>query len=236
MRQGSATQTAKVLDPTHDAGRTPVLGDDGLLPCRVHANECARSGCIFAATDIAGAEAETLSNGSNADSLHVHSYPVAVLSGTRTSAEGSGNEVIAHGLSRTPKAIMVTASMSGGTGMSALSIGFSDGSTNRVNGKNNPSYSSGYDEEAIGNYAINVKAHPSSGVYTQWTATATFDATNITLEFTKTGTGTASCNYSILVISKKAQIKVYEDDGTTFLGVLTSVRNEPTLVTMDFSP
>ena len=37
-------------------------------------------------------------------------------------------------------------------------------------------------------------------------------------------------------MKKKLQIKVYEDDGTTFLGVLTSVRNEPTLVTMDFSP
>lgn len=72
----------------------------------------AEANTFFGATDLSGAEAETLSDGSNADSLHVHTLGgmSAVATGQSSRAINStGTQAIAHGLSGTPSLIIIQA-------------------------------------------------------------------------------------------------------------------------------
>jgi len=71
---GNGTVTAAVLDRTADAGVSVALDSSGDIKSDLLEANLREADTFFGATDISGAEAETLSDGSNADSLHTHAF------------------------------------------------------------------------------------------------------------------------------------------------------------------
>ncbi len=135
----------------------------------------AEADTFFGATDISGAEAETLTDDSDAGDLHYHAIKVG--QGTVTiSANGANN--IAHGLGRVPK--LVTLNVNTGTGISdvgdftSVNI-YYDGTT-----QNNFFF--------ISTAAATMNAQSNTGAMNitvggvlQYTIAVTVDGTNITI-------------------------------------------------------
>ena len=135
---------------------------------------------FFGATDISGAEAETLTDGSDASQLHEHAFASGVITRGMTAATGSVNT--AHGLGVTPKRIKITATFANAN-HSHNSFGTYDGS----------SYATVYVQDGTAAQSSTsevVFIRTASGH--QQVATAALDGTNITLSWTKTGTPTGN--------------------------------------------
>lgn len=148
---------------------------------------------FFAATDITGAEAEELTDGSET-TKHKHALPyIAVGSGTRTTAEGSGNEDIA--LSFTPKLVMVTASYPDSVSGGSKCDGFSDGTNHGCTGVRDP----GTTMESYSNSSNVIYLLNGAGTL-RWNATASFAVSN-TLRLVFTASSAAvDCNYTYLAL------------------------------------
>ena len=135
---------------------------------------------ISGTTTATGANLTTLTDGSDADSLHTHpSYtPVTNLgNGTRAASTASGTEVIAHGLGRTPKQILFF-SVVGGYGNSS---GCVDDDMDNV--------CSYIDTAGGASVASSVCMRGGSGGNLQSAEVTDWDDTNFTLAWTKAGTG-----------------------------------------------
>lgn len=152
-------------------------------------------------TSLAGAvwflDEDTMSSDSatkTASQQSIKAYVDSVSSGTngqttRDLSTASGNQTIAHGLGRTPKKIRIIAmNRSGSTGISQ-SFGTYNGTTNSnvyIGANSNSQYYKGSDNtNIITAYAVDITSTTPS------VATATFDATNITLAWTKVGAPTS---------------------------------------------
>lgn len=94
-------------------------------------------------------------------------------------SDSTTQNVIAHGLGRTPRFLKLT--MISSSGGKVVSVGTSDGTTHKSIYVLSDSTVSGIDSS----FAIH---YESSGVVGTNKATVTLDATNITLDWTKTGT------------------------------------------------
>ena len=159
---------------------------------------------FFGATDMSGAEAETLTDGSDASSLHVHAKVVKQT--TRALTTATGTEDIAHGLGRTPKSVTAFATYASST--SAVkeaeagnsSMGWSDGSndfcshvgTEDREGSNPWARGAGAGNSATKCIFIQHEegGNSGSGRQRRQDANITFDATNVTLNWTLTEANT----------------------------------------------
>ncbi len=138
---------------------------------------------FFGATDMTGAEAEMLTDNSTLTSKHFHKKTHGVINRDMTAA--SGAVTTAHGLGVTPKLIRLTAKVGTTNGTTNESYGIYNGSTtSTVYVANNSTLASASDTTNA------VLIQTSAG--NSQVAVATFDATNITLTWTKTGAPTAT--------------------------------------------
>lgn len=141
---------------------------------------------FFGATDMTGAEAEELTDGSET-TKHKHALPsVSVGSGERTTVEGSGNEDVSLGF--TPSFVIVKL-VYPDIAMADLMY---DGSSH-----------GGYTIHDTGNNITEVSGTPvylrDSGDVARWDVTISFSGTNLRLAFTA-NSPTANCKYSYLAI------------------------------------
>lgn len=93
-------------------------------------NDLNEMATFFGATDISGAEAETLTDGSNADSLHVHTLRAITVGQTSRAINSTGAQTIAHGLGKTPTYIQIYASTLSDTGVQSNSFGTATSAAN----------------------------------------------------------------------------------------------------------
>jgi hypothetical protein len=172
---GQGTATAAVRDDAADAGELTKLDasghlDGGFMPDNLRA--AAETG----STDITGTELETMSDGSDAVGLHVHSdLTLKVANGNiiKNLADVSGADTIAHGMGVTPRLVNFTALKIGATLFS--SFGSYDGSNACV-------YNAQPGTDQSTTYCIWME--PAGGAHQR--AICTVDSTNITLTWTKT--------------------------------------------------
>lgn len=200
-RVPSSAQTTLLASITADSAEINKL--DGLTATQAQLNE---AGTFFGSTDITGAEAETLTDGSDASSKHYHG--VAILSATRAANTASGTQTIAHGLGRTPKFIQVTVSLTDGNGApdtcGILSQGYSDGTNHACSYITSVSNgaSAGYTQSGSSSTrCIYMSFADTSTTGGSQEATASFDATNISLAWTLTSGGILSNNMNITIVA-----------------------------------
>lgn len=141
----------------------------------------AEADTFFGLTNATGTEMETLTDGSDAGALHVHPDEEVRSNGgqtTRAAGTASGDEVIAHGLTKTPKKITF---FSGSTaGATSHSNGFVDDDLNNF---------STYEPNGAWVTGTNcIDIDNGSGGKQQATVSA-WDATNFTLSWVKVGAG-----------------------------------------------
>lgn len=167
-----------------------MLNPTATLPTTALLTEMAN---FFGATNISGAEAETLTDGSDAGGLHYHLH--TIVQGTRDITASSGAVTYAHGLGRIPKYIEIVAFFQSTNTFNlyqlACSHGFSNGSSSLCTYQKCGGDTGGSYKHVVGNDASNcVYIHKGTAgdanAYDQQTAVATFDATNITLTWTET--------------------------------------------------
>lgn len=160
---------------------------------------------FFANTDITAAEAETLTNGSDASAKHYHKQ--VVLTAQRAANAASGAQTIAHGLGVAPKYIQVdTVLASSNTSAGESSVGWSrgwgDGTISKCIYQGIDANGASPYKETAGASSTKIIYHPfadtNNNSATQ-EATASFDATNITLTWTLTGGGSLTNNIEILI-------------------------------------
>lgn len=150
----------------------------------------AEADTFFGATDITGAQAETLSDGSAAESLHYHTQ--VVVQGSRSLTTATGSATYAHGLSTTPKYVHVHATCyaSGSTSEITNSVGFSDGTNHKCHGSASAvSASAGYQSYQNASACVDIKTELNTSNYRSQSATASFDGTNVTLSWTLAESG-----------------------------------------------
>lgn len=138
---------------------------------------------FFGATDITGAEAETLTLGNTSNAVNLHGHPFTIGNGT---ASSTGTQVIAHGLGATPRLIVIHAVATWGTNSCS-----SNGQYTAAAG--NQSVYSGNQGVTNGGFNTTIISLQDAG--NSITATAgSLDATNFTLSFTESAT--ASCAFT----------------------------------------
>lgn len=143
---------------------------------------------FFSTTDMTGAEAEELTDGSET-TKHVHALPyIAVGNGQRTTVEGTGNEDIS--LSFNPQLVFVVADASS---YQSWSIGWSDG----TNQSRLTSYNAANSQQTATDYCVYLR--DGSGVG-RWYAGASFPGSNV-LRFAFTDNSASSdLNYNYLAL------------------------------------
>lgn len=143
---------------------------------------------FFAATDITGAEAEELTDGSET-TLHSHAISgVVVGGGQRTTVEGSGDEDVS--LSFNPSLVILLAEC---PSYDCTSVGFSDGTNNYALSV----YATATGQEINSSNSIYLR---DGGSVLRWNATASFPGSNILrLAFT-VNSAANNCNYAYLAL------------------------------------
>lgn len=114
---------------------------------------------------------------------------------TRAGSTGSGSQTIAHGLGKIPKKISIrVTNVNGSNGGVVQSIGAYDGITNSVVWSVGRDIGNGVVEATAGNSTTQCvySGRIQGGSTGNQTAIATFDATNITLTWTLSGSGNAN--------------------------------------------
>lgn len=158
---------------------------------------------FFANTNATGAEMETLTDGSDASGLHYHN--VAILGGTRAANTASGNQTFAHGLGRTPKYIEVFVTLLASTALaSGTSSGASNGTAHMCSYTGSDSGGGGAEIYTAGrssSFCVFMDFADTGTTDATQTATASFDATNVTLAWVLTGGGTLANNMNITIIA-----------------------------------
>ena len=146
------------------------------------------------ATQMSTANSATLTDGSDADTLHNHAaVDEKFIVGNRGMDVVTGTQVVAHGLGRIPVLAEIFANASQGE-YTTISNGYYDGTDNKCTyNYDNGSGSS----DATASTSVSVYALVSAGNYN--TATLAFDATNVTISWTKTGTPTGNLAFKIRV-------------------------------------
>lgn len=149
---------------------------------------------FFGATDLTGAEAETLSNGSDGGALHYHAAKCGTYS--KNLADASGTDTIAHGLGRTPKYLRISAVL-GATADSYTfsSIGVYNGSAIASVYTLQHNYDGGHDHGSSSTKIIYTGSTGGNPSDYQQSAVPTMDATNISLAWTKVGAPTGVIPY-----------------------------------------
>lgn len=132
---------------------------------------------FFNATDITGAEAESLTSGSTISNLHFHKR--VLFQATRTANVASGSVTYAHGLGVAPKWVQVHSNGVLGQ-LVAYSIGGWDGTNNFCN----YGYSNGTSTGLATSHTTQCIVYADTGG-TQIGAITSVDATNITIAWTK---------------------------------------------------
>ena len=117
---------------------------------------------------------------------------VTIVSTSYDLSTASGDKVIAHGVTGTPVAILIAGGIEDGNLVPA-SIGWSTGSTK---GSLHQNSAGGW----AGNTDRSIQLVTSAGNHQISSGTITFDATNITIPFVKTGTPTGTAALSIFVL------------------------------------
>ena len=97
-------------------------------------------------------------------------------------AASSGNVTVAHGLGFTPRYVKITALLGDANGKESSSYGIYNGSTTNTVGGGS----------SVGNSTTNAVMVYYNGSGNAWVATATMDATNVTLAGTTSGTATGT--------------------------------------------
>lgn len=102
---------------------------------------------------------------------------------SRATSDSTGSQTIAHWLGIAPRLVELKYVLNAGVTGNAMWVWSYDGSTNRAIGL--------YDAGSSGDYRISstLCLEYTNGSWNWWTATATVDATNITLSWTKWGAG-----------------------------------------------
>lgn len=140
---------------------------------------------FFGSTDITGAEAESLTDGSIVPlTKHGHAAPKSGVS-TRTAASGSGVQTIAHGLGEAPRLVQIIAMADAGVGSAYVK-----GSQGSYDGTNNTClywYDINGAKVVLTDGSNAIRLTDSGGNI--MTAVITVDATNITITWTKTSSG-----------------------------------------------
>lgn len=169
------------------ASSTEINITDGLIATTAQLNE---AGTFFGATDITGAEAEQLTDGSSATGKHYHGFGQGQTS--RTLAAGLGTQTIAHGLGVVPKLVVIQFFLSNG---SSNPVDFAHGSGSCTSISNETcTWQAGITAGAditgqTSGKIIDIKDTTSTTVSDA--SVSALDATNITLSWdTATGTGT----------------------------------------------
>ena len=159
---------------------------------------------FFANTDITGAEAETLTNGSAADALHQHT--IAIIQNTRAIDAVSGAVTYAHGLSVTPKYIEIVTIGSDVTSDTAFTgaWGFSNGLVNMCTQieETNAGANNLFNPSNNATACVDCTIPNGAAANDRQTAVATFNGTNIILTWTRTTNGagaTGTLFFTILV-------------------------------------
>jgi len=197
---GNGTVTDKVLNQAADENKVPVLNSSGkvnssmldigdlggITATAAEVNQV----CDGVGGTVTTANLDTLTNGSDASALHFHpgSSSVAYGSASRAGTSGSGDQVIAHGLSGTPTLVKVTAYWNYGASNDNIwsnSTGTSNFTTHscawvasRLDGQT-PGASNG-----TASRIIYIRDQLNSGIQQ---ATVTADGTNLTFTWTKSG-------------------------------------------------
>lgn len=151
----------------------------------------------------------TFARGDGTWATPANGVATAILQTTRNTTSASGTTTVAHGLSGTPKLVMVEMYARALTSSSDIgymsSSGSSDGTTNKciVSYESNNAGTT-FDVTSDASYCvayIEDSSVPSSPVDAQ-RATISMDATNITFNWTKTGTPTSATMYIQLTVFK----------------------------------
>lgn len=188
---------------------TPTIGSTSLVFAQRAANTI--DDTAYDATTWNGVTTQAPSKNAVRDELEAMKGNQACLQTTRALNTASGSVTLAHGLGRTPKYILVYAvcnpnSGSGGNPYNStplFSNGWSNGSSHKcvyaeqTDGGSNPYIGTGQSGTRC-LYISNTNDYTNNP--TRQEATASFDATNITLDFTGTTTGGVSNTVSITVI------------------------------------
>jgi hypothetical protein len=172
------TQERKTLVDAITADASELNQLDGAT---ITASQLTEAGTFFGSTDITGAEAEELTDGS-ATSLHYHARANGTF--TKDAEDSSTTQNIAHGLGALPKKVKILAIINHGTGNYPLQ------SHTVYNGSTQSSLSH---HAVSGAYTIantfTLNNHNSDSTQT---GVITVDATNIIITWTKTGTPSGS--------------------------------------------
>lgn len=134
---------------------------------------------FFGATDMTGAEAEQLTDGSAAVGKHYHGFTVG--QGSRTSAQGAGAQNVAHGLGVTPKLFILRATQVGIGNSKGHAVSFGSATSTADESCTVRRY---YDNASEVAEQFSTKIYDSKNQLASDLASATvttFDATNVTL-------------------------------------------------------
>lgn len=163
---------------------------------------------LIGANFISKANATTLTNGSNAGSLHNH--PPVIIQSTRAMNTASGSVNYAHGLGRTPTWIKVNATLSNSTGSGKLSQSFGvyNGTNysiwNGFQGNGSAVAPINGTSNTFTVYILTDASDTTSGHSSLQTATVTLNSTNVVLSWTYTDNETPDTTDTI-----QLQIEVY---------------------------
>lgn len=166
----------------YDGTNFQMINQQATMPTTALLTEMAT---VFAATDISGAELETLSDTSNADALHSHTLR-AFKSGVVTHTGAAGDETIAHGLGKTPVHIRITAMFQAANDVHSVSVGTAQSTTT----ENCVTSGSGGTDSVASTQAGNIIWLTDGSSSVSEGTLQTLDATNIVIDFT--GDDTAS--------------------------------------------
>lgn len=198
---GNGTITEKALNQAADAGKVPVFNASGELDEKFLPPNVQEANTFFGSTDISGAEAETLTDGSNADSLHAHSLGLlrTILQTKRALNAESGSESIPHGLGYTPSYVNVVAMCKTSQASFTLqSIGCSNGVINKNSYIAENTINSPFTENDP-SFCVHIEFY-NNPTQTQ-KATIALDDTNVTINWTGTIPAGAATENIFLTLS-----------------------------------
>lgn len=103
-------QLVKTSSGAGDENKIAVLDSSGQFAVGFMTTNLQEANTFFGLTDATGTEMETLTDGSDASSLHNHDTQTNITSGVDSFSPSSGadTKAITHGLGRTPKLIRIT--------------------------------------------------------------------------------------------------------------------------------
>lgn len=122
-------ETGSFVVILYDGTNAQLVGQQASMPTTAILNEMAT---FFGATDMTAAEAETLTDGSDATSLHVHAIPIPKTGQALRAINSTGNQEVTHNLGVTPRLITIHAMTEPDTNEGSISIGTATSTSNET--------------------------------------------------------------------------------------------------------